>query len=203
VSRTVLDVNRDPSGASLYPGQTTTELCPTTTFDGEALYLWRNRRTRTRSRRGAPNSSIPIIATLAEQIARLRRKHPKVVLYDAHSIRSVVPRLFDGELPNFNNRHQWRPDLRSGADRFGRGRFGDGSGYSRVTNGRFKGGWTTRHYGDPGGGVHAIQMELALPAAIWTSLWARRTTATGRRNMTRTGAAAIALRPHPHPDCLH
>jgi N-formylglutamate deformylase len=38
ISRTVIDVNRDPSGASLYPGQATTELCPTTTFDGEPLY---------------------------------------------------------------------------------------------------------------------------------------------------------------------
>jgi N-formylglutamate deformylase len=38
LSRSLIDVNRDPSGASLYPGQATTELCPTTTFDGEPLY---------------------------------------------------------------------------------------------------------------------------------------------------------------------
>src|SRR5476649_500311 len=91
VSRTVIDVNRDPFGASLYPGQATTELCPTTTFDGEALYL-----------EGPPDADeiaerrkeffVPYHRALADQIARLRRLHPKVVLYDAHSIRSVVPR---------------------------------------------------------------------------------------------------------------
>jgi len=159
VSRTVIDVNRDPSGASLYPGQSTTELCPTTTFDGEALYL-----------EGPPDADeiaarraeffVPYHRALADQIARLRRLHSKVVLYDAHSIRSVVPRLFDGELPNFNigtnGGLTCDPALTASIEAVC-----GGSGFSRVTNGRFKGGWTTRHYGDPAGGVHAIQMELA------------------------------------------
>ena len=102
ISRTVIDVNRDPSGASLYPGQATTELCPTTTFDGEALYTGQARR-RTRLR--SPSASAyfdPYHAALAGEIARLRARHGAVVLYDAHSIRSRVPRLFDGVLPNFN-----------------------------------------------------------------------------------------------------
>jgi N-formylglutamate deformylase len=159
VSRTVIDVNRDPSGASLYPGQATTELCPTTTFDGEVLYL-----------EGLPNADEiavrrekffdPYHRALAEQIARLRRLHPKVVLYDAHSIRSVVPRLFDGELPNINigtnGGLTCAPELTAAIEAIC-----DRSGFSRITNGRFKGGWTTRHYGQPGDGVHAIQMELA------------------------------------------
>src|SRR3984885_8389867 len=102
LSRSIIDVNRDPSGASLYPGQATTELCPTTTFDGEPLYR----------AGGAPDASgigvgreryfAPYHAALAAEIARLRKLHPAIVLYDCHSIRSRVPRLFDGELPHFN-----------------------------------------------------------------------------------------------------
>jgi N-formylglutamate deformylase len=101
ISRTVIDVNRDPSGASLYPGQTTTTLCPTTTFDGEPLY-----------RDGGPDAAEierrrtlyfePYHAALRAEIDRLRAIHPTVVLYEAHSIRSHVPRLFDGELAQFN-----------------------------------------------------------------------------------------------------
>lgn len=159
ISRTVIDVNRDPSGASLYPGQATTELCPTTTFDGEPLY-----------RDGGPGATeierrrvayfYPYHAALRAEIDRLRAVHPTVVLYEAHSIRSLVPRLFDGELPQFNlgtnSGASCAGDLAAAVEAAC-----DASGRSRVTNGRFKGGWTTRHYGQPDAGVHAIQMELA------------------------------------------
>lgn len=160
ISRTVIDVNRDPSGASLYPGQATTELCPTTTFDGEPLY---------RDNQGPDADEIarrrkiwfePYHAALAGELERLRGLHGKVVLYEAHSIRSRVPRLFEGELPNFNigtNSGESCDLTLTGAVEAAC----DASDFSRVTNGRFKGGWTTRHYGDPAGGVHAIQMELA------------------------------------------
>jgi formiminoglutamase len=102
----------------------------------------------------------PYHSALTEQIARLRRVHPKVVLYDAHSIRSVVPRLFDGELPNFNigTNNGLTCDAALTAEIEA---VCDSTAFSRVTNGRFKGGWTTRHYGQPGEGVHAVQMELA------------------------------------------
>ena len=159
ISRTVIDVNRDPSGASLYPGQATTELCPTTTFDGEPLYadagpdgaeVERRRRTW----------FAPYHAALEAEIARLRAIHGAVVLYEAHSIRSRIPRLFDGELPNFNlgtnSGRSCAPALVAALEAAC-----DASPFSRVTNGRFKGGWTTRHYGRPEDGVHAIQMELA------------------------------------------
>jgi N-formylglutamate deformylase len=160
ISRTVIDPNRDPSGASLYPGQATTELCPSTTFDGEPLY---------RSG-GAPGPRDvearrrefyePYHAAIGAEIERLRTLHPAIVLYDCHSIRSNIPRLFQGALPNFNI-----------------GTFNGAScdaelarrvaaacavpGFTQVTNGRFKGGYTTRHYGRPPEGVHAVQMELA------------------------------------------
>jgi formiminoglutamase len=160
ISRTVIDVNRDPSGASLYPGQATTELCPTTTFDGESLYEPGNApgAKAIAMRREAHHR--PYHATLAAEIARLRAKHPTIVLYDCHSIRSCIPRLFDSELPNFNigtnSGTSCAPQLTAAVEAIC-----DGTAFSRVTNGRFKGGYITRHYGQPARGVHAIQMELA------------------------------------------
>jgi N-formylglutamate deformylase len=160
MSRTLIDVNRDPSGASLYPGQATTELCPSTTFDGEPLYR----------EGGAPASQEiarrralwfdPYHETLAGEIERLRARHGAIVLYDCHSIRSNIPRLFEGELPIFNL------GTNGGASADPRlaetvTRILAASGKSFVVNGRFKGGWITRAYGDPAHGVHALQMELA------------------------------------------
>lgn len=159
ISRTVIDVNRDPSGASLYPGQATTGLCPVTTFDGEKLY-----------RDAEPDADeiafrretyfAPYHAALAREIDRLKAQHGGVILYEAHSIRSRVPRLFDGDLPHFNIGTNDGKSCRRGLERRVEDAC-DASGFSRVTNGRFKGGWTTRHYGDPDNDVHAIQMELA------------------------------------------
>jgi N-formylglutamate deformylase len=160
ISRTVIDVNRDPSGASLYPGQATTGLCPLTTFDGEPLY-------RPGEEPGAEEIAErrhahfdPYHTALRGQIERLCQSHRRIVLYDCHSIRSVIPRLFEGRLPVFNL------GTNSGAS-------ADtslvdavteplaASGRSMVINGRFKGGWITRAYGQPTAGVYALQMELA------------------------------------------
>ena len=159
ISRSVIDMNRDPSGVSLYPGQATTELCPTTTFDGEPLYRF-----------GGPDETEitqrlhlyhrPYHEALAGEIDRLKAQHGRIVLYDAHSIRSHVPRLFDGELPQFNigsnDSATCAPELETIV-----ANICAASGRSHVVNGRFTGGWTTRHYGRPEEGVHAIQMELA------------------------------------------
>ncbi len=160
LSRSLIDVNRDPSGASLYPGQATTELCPATTFDGEPLY-----------RPGqAPDSAEiaerrrryfdPYHAALGAEIARLRASFPRVALFDAHSIRSRVPRLFEGELPLFNlganSGKSCDPALREAVSAVLAA-----SGASHVVDGRFKGGWITRSFGRPQDGVHALQMELA------------------------------------------
>lgn len=158
ISRTVIDCNRDPSGASLYPGQATTGLCPTETFDGEPLCAAPDAAEIAR-RRAAYFA--PYHAALAAEITRLRALHPHVVVYDAHSIRSHIPRLFDGELPQFNigtdGGRTCDPALQNAiAD------ICAASGHSHVVNGRFRGGWTTRHYGAPETGVHAIQMELAM-----------------------------------------
>jgi len=160
ISRTVIDVNRDPSGASLYPGQATTELCPTTTFDGEPLYRDGQAPDEAEIAHRRETYFEPYHAALRAEIDRLRAIHPRVVLYEAHSIRSRVPRLFDGELPQFNlgtnSGQSCDPGLTTAVEAAC-----DASGLTRVTNGRFKGGWTTRHYGQPATGVHALQMELA------------------------------------------
>jgi N-formylglutamate deformylase len=160
LSRTVIDPNRDPAGASLYPGQATTELCPTTTFDGEPLYLEGGapQAQEIAARRGAWFE--PYHAAVTAEIARLRRSHPCVVLYDCHSIRSVIPRLFAGTLPNFNlgtnSGASCSPSLTARLEALC-----DATSFSRVTDARFRGGYTTRHYGRPSTGVHAVQMELA------------------------------------------
>ena len=92
---------------------------------------------------------------------RLRPRHASLVLYEAHSIRSRVPRLFEGDLPNFNigvnGGSSCAPALTAAIERACDAH----PAFSRVTDGRFKGGWTTRHYGRPADCVHAIQMELA------------------------------------------
>lgn len=160
ISRSVIDVNRDPSGASLYPGQATTELCPTTDFDGAPLYAGASPDHVEISRRRTCWFD-PYHAALRDEIDRLRKLHGAVVLFDAHSIRSRIPRLFAGELPQFNiGTNDGRTCDPALADAV-RAACAD-SGLGFVLNGRFKGGWTTRHYGDPGNGVHAIQMELAM-----------------------------------------
>ena len=160
VSRTVIDVNRDPSGASLYPGAATTELCPTTTFDGEALYVGQPPDKAEIARR-RQSYFLPYHNALAGEIERLRRRVGRVVLYEAHSIRSLIPRLFDGTLPHFNLGANGGAscDVRlTAAVEAVVAR----TAFSRVVDGRFKGGWTTRRYGRPGEGVHAIQVELAM-----------------------------------------
>jgi len=160
VSRTVIDPNRDPSGASLYPGQATTELCPTTTFDDEPLYRAGCAPATDEIATRRREYFEPYHQAIEEEIARLRRLHPALVLYDCHSIRSAVPRLFAGTLPHFNlgsfSGASCAASLMQRIEALC-----DGTDFSRVTNGRFKGGYTTRHYGRPQHGVHAVQMELA------------------------------------------
>lgn len=159
ISRSVIDMNRDPSGASLYPGQATTELCPTTTFDGDPLYRF-DPPDEAEIMQRLHSYHRPYHDRLTAELDRLRTAHGKVVLYDAHSIRSHVPRLFDGELPQFNIGTNGSTTCASELETIV-ANICAASGYSHVVNGRFKGGWTTRHYGQPDDGIHAIQMELA------------------------------------------
>lgn len=160
VSRCVIDVNRDPSGASLYPGQATTELCPTTSFDGRPLYRDGAGPDMAEIERRRDAWFWPYHHALSDEIERLIGLHRRVVLYDAHSIRSRVARLFPDTLPVFNigtnGGTSCGHDLTRAIERACAA-----SGLPQVTDGRFRGGWTTRHYGAPHLGVHAVQMELA------------------------------------------
>lgn len=159
ISRYVIDLNRDPSGVSLYPGQATTELVPTTTFDGAPI--WTTPPDAAEIARRRTLYFEPYHAALAGEITRVKARHGFVLLYDCHSIKSVIPRLFDGKLPAMNlgtnSGASCAPSVQAACEAaMAR------SSLSHVSNGRFKGGWITRHYGEPANGVHAIQMELGL-----------------------------------------
>jgi N-formylglutamate deformylase len=163
VSRYVIDLNRDPSGASLYPGQATTELVPTTDFDGRPI--WTTTPDADEIERRKELYFKPYHDALAEQVERVKATHGYCVLWDCHSIRSVIPRLFPGELPvlnlGTNSGASCDPDLDdAAADAVA------ASSLSSVVNGRFKGGWITRRYGRPEEDVHAIQMEIAQRAYL-------------------------------------
>jgi len=159
--RYVIDANRDPSGASLYPGQNTTGLVPGTDFEGEPI--WREGRepdtAEIEARRAAWHA--PYHRALAREIERVRARHGVAILYDCHSIRSRLPFLFEGRLPDANIGTDGGQTCDSCVERSVVEVFERAEGFSCVLNGRFRGGWTTRHYGRPAEGVHAIQMELA------------------------------------------
>ena len=161
-SRYVIDLNRPPDGASLYPGQSVTALCPTDDFDGERIYL---------EAADEPDASEidqrcaaiwqPYHGALAAELARIRAAHGVAVLWDAHSIRSVLPRFFDGRLPDLN---LGTADGTSCAPALARELLritASASGFAAVLNGRFKGGHITRAHGRPDAGVHAVQLEMA------------------------------------------
>jgi len=161
IHRYVIDANRAPTGESLYPGQNTTGLCPLTDFDGVSLYLEGQEPDAAEIERRRDSYHAPYHRAIAAELDRVRAKHGFAILYDCHSIRSRIPFLFDGTLPDFNIGTNFGsscdPDIAQAVVRV----CAAADGYSSVLNGRFKGGWTTRHYGRPADGIHAIQMELA------------------------------------------
>ena len=156
--RYVIDANRDPSGQSLYPGASTTELVPTTNFDGSPI--WKDGEEPTSGEIAARlrDWHAPYHAALAGEMERVRDRHGVAILFDCHSIRSVIPWLFEGTLPDFNtgtnNGTTCDPLIEAAIA-------GEAaaSGRTHVLNGRFKGGWTTRHYGRPAEGFHAVRIE--------------------------------------------
>lgn len=159
-SRYVIDLNRPPDGASLYPGQSVTGLCPVDTFNDTPLYL--PGQAPTEAEVAARRAAIwqPYHYQLAAELARIRAVHGVAVLWDAHSIRSHVPRFFAGKLPDLNlgtaDGASCAPALAQQLLAIAQ----SANGYSAVLNGRFKGGHITRHYGQPTLGVHAVQLEM-------------------------------------------
>jgi N-formylglutamate deformylase len=159
--RYVIDANRDPSGESLYPGQNTTGLCPFTDFEGEPIYLEGREPDEDEIAQRLALYHAPYHAALAAELERVRRKHGVVVLYDCHSIRSRIAFLFDGQLPDLNVGTNNGVTCASQMEQAVARVCAEAEGFTSVLNGRFRGGWTTRHYGRPQDGTHAIQMELA------------------------------------------
>lgn len=160
-SRYVVDLNRPPDGASLYPGQATTGLCPAVTFDGEPLYRDVAAPDEAEIARRVTRYWKPYHDQLDAALRRLKDTHGCALLWDAHSIRSLVPRLFEGRLPDLNigtaDGAACDPDLSGRVLQAAE----SAEGYSAVLNGRFKGGYITRNYGRPGDNIHAIQLELS------------------------------------------
>lgn len=161
VHRYVIDANRNPSDQSLYPGQNTTSLCPTTSFDGKSIYLPGQQPSRDEIATRQQRYHQPYHDALREQLERIHQRHGYAILYDCHSIRSRVPFLFDGKLADFNIGTNDGSSCNDRVEAAVREVCEAATDYRSVTNGRFKGGWTTRHYGEPARGRHAIQMELA------------------------------------------
>lgn len=160
-SRYVIDLNRRPDGGSLYAGANNTELCPTSTFDEEPIY---------------GEGCEPGAGELDDRIAKYWQpyhdklksvledmvvQHGTAVLIEGHSIRSHVPRFFDGKLPDLNLGTADGESADAGLSAEVMAVFGDAEGYTSVLNGRFKGGYITRNYGNPSGNVHALQLEMA------------------------------------------
>jgi formiminoglutamase len=165
VSRTIIDVNRDPSGVSLYPGQATTSLCPTTSFDGEPLYRQGEAPDEAEIAERRRLYFDPYHQVLGEEVERLKGLHGVVTIYDCHSIRSLIPRLFAGELPMFNLGTNSGASADAGLIDRVRNILGS-TGRSHVVDGRFKGGFITRSFGRPNENIHALQMELACRAYL-------------------------------------
>lgn len=160
-SRYVIDLNRPPDGTPLYPGASNTELCPTRCFDETPIYL---------DGEDPPDEEIaarrtrfwqPYHDRLAASLAALQAAHGIALLFDAHSIRSMVPRFFEGRLPDLNLGTASGASCDASLQSALTGVLERAQGYTHVVNGRFTGGYITRRYGDPASGVHAVQLEQA------------------------------------------
>ena len=159
-SRYVIDLNRPPENTPMYAGANNTELCPTRFFTGEPLYRWPFADEAQEIARRREGYWRPYHETLDTELARLRQEHGHAILWDGHSIKSELPWLFEGRLPDLNlgtaGGTSCAPSLRQAL----MGVLARQDSFSHVTDGRFKGGHITRHYGRPEQGSHAVQLEM-------------------------------------------
>jgi len=157
--RYVIDANRDPSGKSLYPGENTTGLVPLVDFENRPI--WKTDPDADEVERRRKMFHAAYHKALSEEIDRVKSTHGIAIVFDCHSIRSELPFLFDGKLPDLNIGTNDGATCSAEIEDMVSKPCADTAKYSYVVNGRFKGGWTTRNYGRPAAGVHAIQMEIA------------------------------------------
>ncbi|HJV59544.1 MAG TPA: N-formylglutamate deformylase [Albitalea sp.] len=159
-SRYVIDLNRPPEDTNLYPGQDTTGLVPLDTFRKQPLYVAGEEPGAAEIAERRELYWKPYHDLLEGELQRLRARHGRVVLWDAHSIASVLPRFFEGRLPDLNlgtaDGRSCAPPVQAAAEAVLRAQ----REFSHVSNGRFKGGYITRHYGRPESQVHALQLEM-------------------------------------------
>jgi N-formylglutamate deformylase len=161
-SRYVIDLNRPPDDASLYPGQNTTGLCPMVRFSGDPVYLPGQEPSEEEVRARVERYWRPYHDALRAELERLHAQHGRALLWEGHSIRgSGLPFLFEGRLPDLNlgtaNGASCSPMLQEKLEAV----LSAQSAYDWVANGRFKGGHITRHYGDPARGIDAVQLEIS------------------------------------------
>jgi N-formylglutamate deformylase len=198
-SRYVVDLNRPADDAPMYPGQANTGLAPDRSFDGAPLYKAGAAPSEAEIRQRTASYWHPYHNALIAELDRLKSRWGWVVLWDAHSIRSTVPRLFEGRLPDLNfGTFDGKSADGSLAERLMAIAREDGR-YTNVLNGRFKGGYTTRHYGRPAERVHAVQLEISqirylADEVAGGELSAEKTEALGAL-IERLVAAAAAWRP--------
>lgn len=160
-SRYVIDLNRPPDNASLYPGQNTTGLCPIVQFTGEPIYKAGEEPSGAEIAERIASYWRPYHEALAGEIMRIRAAHGRVVLWEGHSIRGVVPFLFEGRLPDFNLGTAGGASCSVALQSRLVEVLAAQRDHTYIVNGRFKGGYITRHYGEPAQDVEAIQLELA------------------------------------------
>jgi N-formylglutamate amidohydrolase len=162
-SRYVIDLNRPPDDANLYPGRDTTGLVPVDTFAGQPIYIDDMTPDMAETFGRIDGFWRPYHDKIAQALDAIRARHGYAILWEAHSIRSQVPRLFDGRLPDLSfGTVGGRACAESLADIVTTAAsHPSGAAYSQTRDGRFKGGYNTRHYGRPKDNIHAIQLEIA------------------------------------------
>lgn len=160
-SRYVVDLNRAVDDHSLYPGQFTTGLFPEVTFDGEAIYKQGNGVSDKEKHQRIEAYWRPYHDMLLEQLEKIKGEYGYALLWDAHSIKSEVPVFFAGRLPDLNFGTNGGKSCALDVEETFAPLLQTFPAYSHVFNGRFKGGFITRHYGRPDEGIHAIQLELS------------------------------------------
>jgi N-formylglutamate deformylase len=187
-SRYVVDLNRDPSGKPLYPGADNSELVPLRTFASEPIYLPGEDPDQAEIDRRRETYWQPYHDRIAQELARLRAQFGVAILWDGHAILSEVPRFFDGRLPDFNLGTAQGATADANLTAAVMAVLGGAEGLTSILNGRFTGGYITRHYGQPEDGVHALQLEMAeiaymeeAPPFAWDPARAQRLTDVLRR----------------------
>lgn len=159
-SRYVIDLNRPPDDAPMYPGASNTELCPTRFFSGALLYQAGHEPNPEERARRREVYWLPYHSALAGELARLKAQHGFALLWDAHSIRSHIPWLFEGKLPDLNIGTASGASAHEAITAAVVQACAASSHITTAVNGRFKGGYITRHYGQPAQDVHAVQLEM-------------------------------------------